>query len=1460
MPTTNPPSGSPDGNAPRFEPGTRLDGWTLERFLGAGAFGETWRAVDPDGVPAAVKLMTQAPGDELRALASIVHPSVVGVLDAGGGAQPWLAMEYAPGRTLEGLEVDDAPALQIAGALFDALAAVHEVVSAHGDVKPENVIVALDAQPVSVKLIDFGLVGGTQGGTLAWAAPERLTGGGSSAEADVYAAGMILWTLLHGQPPFGELPPGEALLRRRSTMPEPTRGPAWVQDLLREVLSLDPGRRPSASAAADALAAHGVPLPTIDGPLLRRRARSVRVERSDISTIRSWCKSGGSIAVVGGPGSGRSHLLQRAAVELSADGVPFTRLQGDGTAWGAIAAALEDPRLPGSPVEMPAVSDAADRAYAATRRLLRRANGPLRVLVDDVEQLDAGSRQVLEVLALDRQCHVLLTATEAPEFVDEVVALGPWDLAGITDLVTQLLGADPADVQSLVRYAAEVSGGVPRIVVDAVVGAVDRGAVVNRARRWIEDTDRLSTLPPPTVARAVSLDGLSDGARRVGAMLACIMVPCRVPELASHLDRPPEEVAVDVEGLVLAGLVRREGDLVRVASLVGAQTLLDAYGDVRSLHATIVSRMGTHPPTARLGWHLVRAGDAACADQVGEACVRDALRHDAAEAAHLADAMWELAPVDAIASVRLVALVQGGRADDAVEFGEALRRQTVTPSVGVWTGLARAYQAREDFERALEVARMARDQVGEAPLSLREVEAQALFRLGQHEAAHRMAQQATLCDHPPAGPMLDSWLRLKGVEAQSLYELGEMDHAIDLIRGLDAEIGSGTTTRGLLQAMLGRLLWHARRYREAADVMAGVAKLSGGLGSLDRARLANNAALANYQIGDLAGAVAQWERSRLLFERLGVVQSEIAVQLNLSIGYLELGRWERARRAGTWALEHARAQQDVHHVAMAAGNLGDVLCVLGEYDAAEDLYAHSVELAREHKMTSEEAEGLRRLAQLAVERGDPNAAERCDRAERFGRDTEALSDAALAAALRGVCHAREKESSAATAALARSRALLSDAGGARDLAEWRLCSAMVNEALGRTERAVAELARVVLYADEVGNVHLRNRSDVVAQRIESGTLAKGSDREAMILDLSVRVARERDLDSLLKTVVDGALALTDADRAFVLRRNPELVAARAFRLGAEQAAPSWSIAHRAMDEGRDVIVADLGDRPDLRVSTSVMVLDLRSVMCVPLVCAGEVLGALYVDSRHAGEQELLEVGRYLRALAAYAAIAITNADRVVEHDRRIEDAAGLAHDMRNLALVLIGFAEDLVETMPETESSVAHVAQVGHQLVRMTEGFLRPDRVERKPVQVSDLVHRLCALVRREAERRKVDLVVSAVPEVYVLAEADQLRRALFNLIHNAFKYSDAGGEVEVTVESLDETVLITVHDSGPGIPDDLAPRLFDFRMQGREAREGYGIGLSVAGRTIMDLGGRIDASNHPDGGALVTIELPIMP
>ena len=81
----------------------RYGAWTLESPLGSGGFGAVWRARSRWGGVGALKLIDEPPGDELRALASVVHRSIPAVLDAGTEPCPYLVMELARGRTLRAM-------------------------------------------------------------------------------------------------------------------------------------------------------------------------------------------------------------------------------------------------------------------------------------------------------------------------------------------------------------------------------------------------------------------------------------------------------------------------------------------------------------------------------------------------------------------------------------------------------------------------------------------------------------------------------------------------------------------------------------------------------------------------------------------------------------------------------------------------------------------------------------------------------------------------------------------------------------------------------------------------------------------------------------------------------------------------------------------------------------------------------------------------------------------------------------------------------------------------------------------------------------------------------------------------------------------------------------------------------------------------------------------------------------
>ena len=258
---------------------TRLGKWSLVSRCGQGAFGTVWRAIDDHGNPAALKLLPAPPGDELRALARICHPGVVGVLGGGGDPVPWLAMELVPGRSLTERvaerPLEEGSIVAIAAALADALSAAHHANVVHGDLKPDNVIL-LPTDPPSPVLVDFGLAG-TVGGTLDWASPETAGGRRCTPASDVYSLGLLVWVMLHREMPWSDLGTAMALVRRRSATPRPTSGAPWLRALVASMLAVDPSVRPSASEVADTLQANGALLAPLDAELVLRRTRAVTV-------------------------------------------------------------------------------------------------------------------------------------------------------------------------------------------------------------------------------------------------------------------------------------------------------------------------------------------------------------------------------------------------------------------------------------------------------------------------------------------------------------------------------------------------------------------------------------------------------------------------------------------------------------------------------------------------------------------------------------------------------------------------------------------------------------------------------------------------------------------------------------------------------------------------------------------------------------------------------------------------------------------------------------------------------------------------------------------------------------------------------------------------------------------------------------------------------------------------------
>lgn len=196
--------------------------------------------------------------------------------------------------------------------------------------------------------------------------------------------------------------------------------------------------------------------------------------------------------------------------------------------------------------------------------------------------------------------------------------------------------------------------------------------------------------------------------------------------------------------------------------------------------------------------------------------------------------------------------------------------------------------------------------------------------------------------------------------------------------------------------------------------------------------------------------------------------------------------------------------------------------------------------------------------------------------------------------------------------------------------------------------------------------------------------------------------------------------------------------------------------------------------------------------------------------------------------------------------------AALGHDLRS-PLTAMRVHSEMVEEDETRESLVATVEEM-QSMVEATLTFAK-GLSGNEPMQDVDLQSFLEAL----RGDMVVPFVLSEGPEITVRLRPNAIRRALRNVIENAVRY---GGSATLGWISADGEIEISVTDRGPGIPTAELERVFDpfFRLEESRSMEtgGHGLGLSIARSILRAQGGEISLANHPDGGLIATIRLPV--
>ena len=222
-----------------------------------------------------------------------------------------------------------------------------------------------------------------------------------------------------------------------------------------------------------------------------------------------------------------------------------------------------------------------------------------------------------------------------------------------------------------------------------------------------------------------------------------------------------------------------------------------------------------------------------------------------------------------------------------------------------------------------------------------------------------------------------------------------------------------------------------------------------------------------------------------------------------------------------------------------------------------------------------------------------------------------------------------------------------------------------------------------------------------------------------------------------------------------------------------------------------------------------------------------------------------------------------------QQERWVSD---VAHELKTPLTALMLVADRLAQAVPSKDLVLVERLQRELQRLKvMVEDLLELSRLENclpqdgsgyVPISLEDLVNNAWSSIRPLADNRSVRLSLESSDEGRLLGDQRRLYRAVLNLLDNALRHSPDDDTVDVKILSSGAWWILRIRDHGSGLSESDLKRMFQRFYRGdpsrvRSARSGSGLGLSIVQQIAVNHGGRIEARNHPDGGACLELLLP---
>ncbi len=377
-----------------------------------------------------------------------------------------------------------------------------------------------------------------------------------------------------------------------------------------------------------------------------------------------------------------------------------------------------------------------------------------------------------------------------------------------------------------------------------------------------------------------------------------------------------------------------------------------------------------------------------------------------------------------------------------------------------------------------------------------------------------------------------------------------------------------------------------------------------------------------------------------------------------------------------------------------------------------------------------------------------------------------------------------------------------------------------------------------------------------------------------LLHISRHLNSTLEMRPLLQQIVESARDLTDADGASILLMEsdntlrfaaacgPDASLLEIAEVPLDNSLAGWVVRNRQM-----LIVEDVLSDPRHFVIQSVN--PTQSLLAVPMLFGDQIIGVLEsvtTKTRHSFTQQDIET---LETLASVAAVAVQNA-RLFEQSDWV---AEVVHEIRTPLTAILSYADllqrpDLTDAM--RSQFVTIIQQETQRVNALATQFLDLARLESGRIRmaqqrlcVGEIMNAAANTIRPTVTNNRQNLRVEFPADLpCTVGDEQRIHQVLLNLLSNAAKYSDPGDTITLSAKVVDHKLLISVADTGPGIPQDQLPKLFHkfARLPGKERQvTGTGLGLVISRQIVEAHSGKIWAESEVGKGTTFYFTLPII-